>query len=914
MPPRISHSGSRGRGEGRGRGGPPTRGGPLIRPAPSPQSSLPSTSEHVTTIGVKRKAYGTSGKALTVLTNHFPVTIPKNIISHYDVITPSEKTLPVRLNMDLIAQLQTHVAPNIFTPRAVYDGRKNLFAATTLRFPNGENSFEFEVTLQDIRSPDAQATRDQKPYRIKLNKVAEINPVVLERFLEGKQSHDNDVLTAITALNVVVRQEPSLKYPFNVRSFFTDEEKLEIGSGIVLWRGYFQSIRPAIGKMLINIDISTGAMYKPGKLLELCLEYISIPGRPRAQSRALASLNPRERLHLQRFIQGVRIITIHTDRTGKASKTPRVVKKLSSEGAAKLRFKRREGGEMTVSGYFEGVLGRPLEYPNLPCVEVGSGALLPIELCEVLPGQIMRKQVPPQYIKDVLTFATRSPTDRLKSIKSGLNVLSYGQSDYVRQFGMHLQSESPMQTRARVLPAPTLKYGDKGRKKSVTPQNGAWNMVDMEFYNPKNIPGWIVVIFEGRERFNERAAGDMVKGLVNSFRQVGMKCNDERPLVEYCGSQGNIIESLKAVGSKHKHQKGSPPGLVIVVLPEGATDMYIKIKHFGDCATGVATQCLRSNKCYRAKEQYYANVCLKINVKLGGINSIPDPASVRYLTDDANPTIVMGADVVHPAPGSKGHPSYTAVVGNVDSTAAYYVASSPRVQTSRQEMIEDLEEMAAHVLRLYISYRKNKERKTNINPKRIVFYRDGVSEGQFQQVLEFEVPKLRAACQRLEINPLPQITVVVVGKRHHVRFFPLSPHDGDRKTGNCPPGTVVDTDVTHPTEFDFYLQSHGGLLGTSRPAHYNVLLDENNFTPDGIQQLSYALCHVYARSTRSVSIPAPVYYADIVCARAKNHFDPKFKEESDTHTSDETAVKSLEEYKEHFKNLHESAQYKMYFS
>ena len=28
---------------------------------------------------------------------------------------------------------------------------------------------------------------------------------------------------------------------------------------------------------------------------------------------------------------------------------------------------------------------------------------------------------------------------------------------------------------------------------------------------------------------------------------------------------------------------------------------------------------------------------------------------------------------------------------------------------------------------------------------------------------------------------------------------------------------------------------------------------------DGIQSLSFALCHVYARCTRSVSIPAPVY-------------------------------------------------------
>lgn len=53
-----------------------------------------------------------------------------------------------------------------------------------------------------------------------------------------------------------------------------------------------------------------------------------------------------------------------------------------------------------------------------------------------------------------------------------------------------------------------------------------------------------------------------------------------------------------------------------------------------------------------------------------------------------------------------------------------------------------------------------------------------------------------------------KITVVVVGKRHHVRFFPNS-NDADR-SGNCPAGTVVDKDIVHPTEFDFYLQSHSG--------------------------------------------------------------------------------------------------------
>jgi len=165
------------------------------------------------------------------------------------------------------------------------------------------------------------------------------------------------------------------------------------------------------------------------------------------------------------------------------------------------------------------------------------------------------------------------------------------------------------------------------------------------------------------------------------------------------------------------------------------------------------------------------------------------------------------------------------------------------------------------------------------------------------------------------MNPFPKITVIVVGKRHHVRFFP-QPQQADR-SGNCPAGTVVDEEVTHPTEFDFYLQSHGGLLGTSRPAHYNILMDENEFSPDGLQQLSFALCHVYARSTRSVSIPAPVYYADIVCSRAKNHYDPNASlnfSEDVSQISGGNASTNLEQFREGFKPLHSTTEKLMYFS
>ena len=119
----------------------------------------------------------------------------------------------------------------------------------------------------------------------------------------------------------------------------------------------------------------------------------------------------------------------------------------------------------------------------------------------------------------------------------------------------------------------------------------------------------------------------------------------------------------------------------------------------------------------------------------------------------------------------------------------------------------------------------------------------GVSEGQFSTIIEDELPLIRSmnvctlylsiptflagACKKLGIDPT--ITLIVVDKSQHVRFFPRFKNEGDL-SGNCLVGTVVDSDVVNPVEFDFYLQSHGGLLGTSRPTHYNVLRDENNFT------------------------------------------------------------------------------------
>lgn len=91
-------------------------------------------------------------------------------------------------------------------------------------------------------------------------------------------------------------------------------------------------------------------------------------------------------------------------------------------------------------------------------------------------------------------------------------------------------------------------------------------------------------------------------------------------------------------------------------------------------------------------------------------------------------------------------------------------------------------------------------------------------------------------------------------KRHHIRFFPPGgPPLGD-KNGNSLPGTLVERDVTHPFEYDFYLCSHAAIQGTARPTHYHVLMDECGVTGDAFQQMLYECSYQYMRATTPVSL------------------------------------------------------------
>ena len=140
-------------------------------------------------------------------------------------------------------------------------------------------------------------------------------------------------------------------------------------------------------------------------------------------------------------------------------------------------------------------------------------------------------------------------------------------------------------------------------------------------------------------------------------------------------------------------------------------------------------------------------------------------------------------------------------------------------------------------LEAYYRHQIAPNRERNVFPKHILFYRDGVSESQFGMVREKELLQIVSACHRIKATQaglnwdIPKITLLVVGKRHHARFYPM-----DNPNVNLPSGLIVETKVVAPKQFNFYLQSHDSALGTARSSHYVVIENGSEYSARDLQE------------------------------------------------------------------------------
>lgn len=443
----------------------------------------------------------------------------------------------------------------------------------------------------------------------------------------------------------------------------------------------------------------------------------------------------------------------------------------------------------------------------------------------------------------------------------------------MREFDLQVSREMTQLT-GRVLQPPKLRFGNGGIIKDITPNchDRQWNLLNSHVAEGSQITRWTIISFGGTQA-QRSSIPRFISQLSNRCQQLGISLSKDA-IIGPSFEPIQILDHVSHLESKLRklHEAVSGNLQLLICVMEKKHKGYADLKRIAETNIGVVSQCCLYPNLMKLTSQFLANIALKINAKLGGCNVIlynTLPCQIPRLFADDEPVIFMGADVTHPHPLDDSSPSIAAVVGSMNWPEANKYISRMRSQTHRQEIIEELEKMSEELFQEFLV-------SVGKLPSRIIFFRDGVSETQFYKVLEKELQAIRAACSRFK-GYKPSITFLVVQKRHHTRLFLNDKKQafsrGHHFSENIPPGTVVDTVITQPREFDFYICSHWGMRGTSRPTRYHVLWDENHFKSDELQKLIHDLCYTFVRCTKPVSIVPPAYYAHLAAYRGRLYLD-----------------------------------------
>uniref|UniRef100_A0A0D9WWC8 Piwi domain-containing protein n=1 Tax=Leersia perrieri TaxID=77586 RepID=A0A0D9WWC8_9ORYZ len=739
-----------------------------------------------------RPGYGAVGDRIVVRANHFLVRVAdSDMIYLYDVnMNPTPKTR--HINRVVISELaKLHREAHLGGLSFAYDGSKALYTAGKLPF----ESMDFKIKLgKDLREIEYKVT-------IRLAGQADLHH--LHEFIAGRQ-RDSQQQT-IQALDVVLRESPSLNYVTVYRSFFsTAFGREDIGDGLESWKGYYQSLRPTQMGLSLNIDISSTAFFKPISVVEYVKNCLSRPD-PR---RPLSDI---DRLKLKKALRGIRVETTHQQ--GKSSKYK--ITTITSDPLSQLNFP-LDGATQTVVQYFSERYKYRLHYTSWPCLQSGSASspiYLPMEVCTIIEGQRYFKKLNENQVTGLLKATCLPPQKREQKISEMVQHNNYPADRVVREFKIDISNQMAT-VPARVLPAPMLRYHDSGKEKTCYPRVGQWSMMNKKMVDGAKVQKWTCVSFA---RMQMDAVHRLCGELIYTCNATGMHFNQWPVMEVHSASPDNIEAALKNI-----HSVAPELELLIVILPDNS-GYYGRIKRVCETELGIVSQCLKpGRKLWSFDRKYLENVSLKINVKTGGRNVVLQRPLLPGGLED--PTIIFGADVTHPAPGEDSAASIAAVVASMDWPEVTKYRALVSAQPARQEIIQDLFTMTETPLNtgcqqkadaqkknivcggmirdlLMAFYSKNAKRK----PKRIIFYRDGVSDGQFYQVLLYEMDAIKKVIASMDSTYKPLVTFVVVQKRHHTRLFPEvhGRQDLTDKSGNIRPGTVVDTNICHPSEFDF---------------------------------------------------------------------------------------------------------------
>ncbi|KAH8258621.1 hypothetical protein KR038_002221, partial [Drosophila bunnanda] len=773
---------------------------------------------------------GTIGNPGQVAVNYLDINMDKmpEKAFHYDV-----KILPERPKKFWRLAFEQFRVNQLGGAIAAYDGRASCYSVDELNTKSSNG----EVTVFDRHGRSLQYTVEIKEtcdLKVDLNSLRNY---MSERIFDKP-------MRAMQCLEVVMATPCHSKAIRSGRSFFkmsAPGQCRELDDGYEALVGLYQAFMLG-DRPFLNVDIS----HKSFPMDMPVLEYLERFGMRQKinQSTDISHL----RGTIESFLKGINVVYKPPKSFNSLPKYFKV-NGLSRDPASKQTF-RLEDKLVTVADYFKS-RNYMLQFPQLHCLHVGHPAhniMVPIELCHIEGGQPLNRKDEATQVSNMIKFAATSTNERKAKIMDLLKFFKHNSDPTISRFGIRIANDFIM-VHTRTLVPPQVEY--QGNK-CCSVRNGSWRIDNLRFLKAKSkVHKWAILYFDsprGRKMpFNQVA--DFEHKVLAHATTMNVSLDKKAEIRPY-RDERNLDQCFADLQGKCD--------LAFVVIPQfGVT--YSTIKQKAELQHGILTQCIKQFTFERKiNPQTLGNIMLKVNSKLNGIN--------HKLKDDPRQPILrnvmfLGADVSHPSPDQREIPSVVGVAASHDPFGGAYNMQY-RLQRSTLEEIEDMESITLEHLHVYHKYH-------NEYPEHIIYYRDGVSDGQFPKIRNEELKGIKVACRQIGIRP--KICCIIVVKRHHTRFFPMGQPTPFNKFNNVCPGTVVDRTIVHPNEVQFFLVSHLSIQGTAKPARYTVLENTGRLDIDLLQQLTFNLCHMFPRCTRSVSYPAPAYLAHLVAARGRHY-------------------------------------------
>lgn len=388
--------------------------------------------------------------------------------------------------------------------------------------------------------------------------------------------------------------------------------------------------------------------------------------------------------------------------------------------------------------------------------------------------------------------------------------------------------------KGRQLDTPSLLFSGE----SVNISNGKFRSKKM--LKPVHLDenSWAVICSQK----NASDADKMTRSLNTASEQMGLIVKPPRIFKINARNKDEWVENIESLNLAE-----SPLKIVLVVLDNYSKDYYSSIKRYLYCELGLPSQVVLKENGGK-NLSYFSNVLNQMVAKMGG-------ALYSIHLDDIfakNPTMIIGYDSIKLGKNQRKY----VMTASYDTNFSKFFTEEIIVEDS---LVGPVSSLLRKCLDYFLSLYKT------MLPTYIFIYRSGVSEKEKELIFNIEVKSINNLLSGIlenecyKLNYTPKLCFIVVNKRTEAKFFEYS----NGNVNNPKDGTVIDTQVTSPDAYEFYLQPQFVNQGTATPTHFHCIYDNSGIPLEILENITYKMCYYYWNWPGAIRVPAALKFAEV---------------------------------------------------